>query len=208
MINNFVLGIFAILVLSGFAAAQSVAGAWRLDEIKTTGPEAKASKFSNPNIYLFTKGHWSIIRVEGDKPRSTDSWTTMTPEQVVDTYIKQFTASGGAYEVKGGTLTMKTTIAQEPRLYGTRALDLLHREGQRPDDDSHRRGHQRGAHKESPDHDADPPRITAAVFLFAVTVIANFDARDDSCFAKTQVIGIVINQGLRLIESFGLQAAY
>jgi len=114
MINNFVLGIFAILVLSGFAAAQSVAGAWRLDEIKTTGPEAKASKFSNPNIYLFTKGHWSIIRVEGDKPRSTDSWTTMTPEQVVDTYIKQFTASGGAYEVKGGTLTMKTTIAKNP----------------------------------------------------------------------------------------------
>jgi hypothetical protein len=114
MIKNFILGICLILVISGFAAAQEVAGAWRLDEVATTGAEAKASKFSNPNIYLFTKGHWSIIRVEGDKPRLTDSWTTMTSEQVVDTYVKQFTASGGTYEMKGGTLTMKTTIAKNP----------------------------------------------------------------------------------------------
>ena len=114
MIKNFVLGISLILVLSGFAAAQKVAGAWRLDEVKMAGADAKASKFSNPNIYLFTKGLFSIIRVEGDKPRSTDSWTTMTPEQVIDTYVKQFTASGGTYEMKGDTLTMKTTIAKNP----------------------------------------------------------------------------------------------
>ena len=112
MIKNFVLWISVILVLSGFAAAQKVAGAWRLDEIKTS--DGKAAKFTQPNIYLFTKGHFSIIRVEGDKPRLTDNWTTMTPEQVIDTYIKQFTASGGTYEMKGGTLTMKTTIAKNP----------------------------------------------------------------------------------------------
>ena len=114
MIKNFVLGTFVILVLSGFAAAQKVAGAWRLDEVRMAGADAKAAKFSNPNIYLFTKGHFSIIRIEGDKPRSTDSWTTMTREQVVDTYVKQFTASGGTYDMKGNTLTMKTTIAKNP----------------------------------------------------------------------------------------------
>jgi hypothetical protein len=114
MIKNFVLGMSLILVLSGFAVAQKVAGAWRLDEVKMTGTDVKASKFSNPNIYLFTKGHFSIIRIEGDKPRSTESWTTMTPEQVIDTYVKQFTASGGTYEMKGDTLTMKTTIAKNP----------------------------------------------------------------------------------------------
>jgi hypothetical protein len=38
----------------------------------------------------------------------------MTREQVIDTYIKQFTASGGTYEMKGSTLTMKTTIAKNP----------------------------------------------------------------------------------------------
>src|SRR5688500_3713549 len=114
MIKNFVLGVSLILLLSGFAAAQNVAGAWRLDEIKTGGPDAKTAKFSNPNIYLFTKGHFSIIRVEGDRPRSMDNWTTMTQEQVVDTFIKQFTASGGTYEMRGDTLTMKTTIAKSP----------------------------------------------------------------------------------------------
>jgi hypothetical protein len=114
MIKNFVVGLFVILVLTGFTSAQEVAGAWRLDEVTTTGTDGKASKFSQPNIYLFTKGHFSIIRVEGDKPRSTDSWTTMTPDQVIDTYIKQFAASGGTYEMKGSTLTMKTTIAKNP----------------------------------------------------------------------------------------------
>jgi hypothetical protein len=116
MIKNFVLGISLMLLLSGFAAAQKVAGAWRLDEIKTTGTNAKTSKFTNPNIYLFTKGHFSIIRVEGDKPRSTESWQTMAPEQVIDTYVKQFTASGGTYDMKGDTLTMKTTIAKNPNI--------------------------------------------------------------------------------------------
>ena len=116
MIKNFVLGMSLMLVLSGFAAAQEVAGAWRLDEATLPGPEGKTAKFSNPNIYLFTKGHFSIIRIEGDKPRLTDSWTTMTPEQVIDTYIKQFTASGGTYEMKGSTLTMKTTIAKNPNI--------------------------------------------------------------------------------------------
>jgi hypothetical protein len=114
MIKNFVLGISLILVLSGVAAAQNVAGAWRLDEIKTTGTDVKSVKFSQPNMYLFTKGHFSIIRIEGDKSRSTDDWGTMTREQVIDTFIKQFTASGGTYEMKGSTLTMKTTIAKSP----------------------------------------------------------------------------------------------
>ena len=114
MIKNFVVGLFVILVLSGFATAQKVAGAWRLDEIATTGTDGKTAKFTNPNMYLFTKGHFNIIRVEGDKPRSTDSWTTMTPEQLIDTYVKQFTASGGTYDMKGNILTMKTTIAKNP----------------------------------------------------------------------------------------------
>ncbi len=116
MIKNFVLVISVTLLLNGFAAAQNVAGAWRLDEIKTTGTDGMTVKFSNPNMYLFTKGHWSTIRIEGDKPRSTDSWTTMTPEQVIDTFVKQFTASGGTYDMKGSTLTLRTTIAKNPNI--------------------------------------------------------------------------------------------
>jgi hypothetical protein len=38
----------------------------------------------------------------------------MTPDQAIDTYIKQFTASGGTYDMKGSTLTTKTTIAKNP----------------------------------------------------------------------------------------------
>ena len=67
------------------------------------GPDGKIAEFTNPNIYFFTKGHFSIIRVEGDQPRSTDPWISMTRDQVIDTYIKQFTASGGTYDMKGNT---------------------------------------------------------------------------------------------------------
>jgi hypothetical protein len=34
-----VLGLFVILVLSGFAAEQEVEGAWRLDEVTTAGTD-------------------------------------------------------------------------------------------------------------------------------------------------------------------------
>ena len=114
MIKNLVVVLSLTLVVSGFAAAQNVAGAWRLDEIKSAATCVPAGKFTNPNMYLFTKGSWSMIRVEGDKPRSMEPWAAMTQEQVVDTYIKQFSASGGTYELKGDTLTMKTTIAKNP----------------------------------------------------------------------------------------------
>ena len=87
MIKNIVVGFFVLMVLTGFAAAQGVAGAWRLDEIVTTGTDGKTSKFTNPNIYLFTKGHFSIIRVEGDKPRSTDPWMEMTRDQRCRRYL-------------------------------------------------------------------------------------------------------------------------
>ena len=115
-VKNVAASLGLMVVLCGIAAAQSVAGAWRLDEIKPAGAEAKAIKFTNPNSYLFTKGHWSTIRIEGDKPRSTERWTKMTPDQVIDTYVKQFTASGGTYEMKGDTLTMRTTIAKNPNI--------------------------------------------------------------------------------------------
>ena len=114
MVKSITLCILMTLAPIGFASAQEVAGAWRLDEIKAS--DAKASKFANANLYLFTKGHFSIIRVEGDKPRSTESWTSMTPDQVVETYVKQFAASGGTYVMKDGVLTMKTTIAKNPNI--------------------------------------------------------------------------------------------
>jgi hypothetical protein len=116
MFKRLVLGLSLILAISSFAAAQKVAGAWRLDQATMPGPDGKVAKFTNPNIYLFTKGHFSIIRIEGDKPRSTEPWMSLTRDQLIDTYIRQFTASGGTYDMKGSTLTMKTTIAKNPNI--------------------------------------------------------------------------------------------
>lgn len=114
MIRNLVLGIAVILLMSGAASAQNVAGVWRLDEAKTTGADAKTTTYTQPNLYLFTKGYYSVIRVEGDAPRMTDDLSTMNAQQLQDTFVKNFTANAGTYDVKAGTLTMKVMIAKSP----------------------------------------------------------------------------------------------
>ena len=114
MIRKYLLCVTMLLMLGGIANSQRLAGVWRLDEVKTTGTSGQTTKFTQPNMYLFTKGHYSIIRVEGDKPRSTDDATKMTSDQLVDVYVRSFVANAGTYEMKGDTLTMKVMIAKSP----------------------------------------------------------------------------------------------
>ena len=94
-------------------------------------------KFPTRQIFLRTVQQRGILMALIARDRSTDSQVReiasdlalsqqgtcflpyqlhYTPEQVVDTYIKQFTASGGTYDMKGSTLTMKTTIAKNPNI--------------------------------------------------------------------------------------------
>ena len=114
MIRNYVLGMAVILVVCCSASAQKLTGVWRLDEIKTTGTNGQTFKMTQPSMYLFTKTHYGIIRVDSDKPRSTDDPEKMTAAQLLDIYVDSFVANGGTYEMKGGTLTMKIMVAKSP----------------------------------------------------------------------------------------------
>jgi hypothetical protein len=114
-IRSFVLTIGAILVLTCAASSQKIAGVWRLDAITTTGPNGKEFKTTQPSQYIFTKGHYSIVRVDATAPRSTDDPKTMTADQLRDVYVDSFIAQGGTIELKAGKLTMKPTVAKSPR---------------------------------------------------------------------------------------------
>lgn len=114
MIRNYVLCVAAIFVLGSAAGAQQVKGVWRLDEIKTTGANPQTFKMTQPGMYFFTKSHYSIIRVEGDKPRSTDDPQKMTAAELLDVYVNSFIANAGTYELKGGKLTMRIMVAKSP----------------------------------------------------------------------------------------------
>jgi hypothetical protein len=114
MIRNYVLCIAVILMLSSAASSQRLTGVWRLDEIKTTGANGQTTKITQPSMYLFTKSHYSIIYVRGDKPRSTDDPEKMTVEQLNDVYLSSFIANAGTYELKSGVLTTKVMVAKSP----------------------------------------------------------------------------------------------
>lgn len=114
MIRNYVLCIAVILVLSCAVSSQQLKGVWRLDEIKTTGTDGQTTKMTQPSMYLFTKSHYSIIYVRGDKPRSTDDPAKMTAAQLLDVYVSSFIANAGTYDLKAGTLTTKVMVAKSP----------------------------------------------------------------------------------------------
>ncbi len=113
-IRNYFFGLSVILLLACAASSQKVMGVWRLDEVKTTGANGSTDKMTQPSMYLFTKGHYSIIYVDSDKPRSTDDASKMTAEQLVKTYVDDFVANAGTYEVKDGKLTMHVMVAKSP----------------------------------------------------------------------------------------------
>src|SRR6478672_5679352 len=104
-IKNYVLSIVVLFVLACAAGAQRIQGVWRLDSVTSTGTSAQTVKSTQPSMYMFTKGHYSIIHVNGDKPRSTDDPKNMTADQLRDVYVTSFVANAGTYEVKNGKLT-------------------------------------------------------------------------------------------------------
>ena len=114
MTRNYVLSIVVLLMLTCAVSSQRLTGVWRLDEIKTTGTGGQTFKMTQPGMYFFTKSHYSIVRVDSDKPRSTDDPTKMTAAQLLDVYVDSFVANAGTYDIKAGKLTMKVMVAKSP----------------------------------------------------------------------------------------------
>ena len=71
--KNFASILGILLLTAAHAAAQSKAtaltGAWRMTQLKTTGPNSRTVTNPQPSLYLFTAGHYSILSVNSDQPR-------------------------------------------------------------------------------------------------------------------------------------------
>ena len=116
----------AILVLAGFvsfnafaqakkSADSSIQGVWRVTEREFKGPNAVTNKNPQPNLYIFTRGHYSIVSVTGDKPRPNQpqDLAKATAAELNATW-GPFIAQSGTYEVKGGNITLRPLVAKNP----------------------------------------------------------------------------------------------
>lgn len=110
--------LIAVLSVSAFAQSKSgIEGVWKITEVRGTGADGKVEteKATQPSMYLFTKTHYSIIYVNSDKPRmAMEDYSKATKEELLATFVNQFVANAGTYDVKGDKLTVHPMVAKSP----------------------------------------------------------------------------------------------
>jgi len=107
--------LLTVLFLAATAAAQkSPEGVWRLTEVTATGADGGTRQATQPSLYLFTKKHYSITYVAGDKARTVADASTLSADELRSTFVDSFIANAGSYEYKGGKLTIHPIVAKSP----------------------------------------------------------------------------------------------
>lgn len=122
-------GVVALLLCPVAASAQSLVGAWTLEErVVTGGPDAGTIKISQPTLQLFTGTHFSRMYVwPGDKPRPRLSDSPSDAELL--SALQTTRAHSGTYQFSGSTLTIDRTLANHPNVAGTSATYQVRLEG-------------------------------------------------------------------------------
>lgn len=115
------LGAVLLLVPAGATAqaeAQALEGAWRVDEVVSTGPGGTRTLGDpQPGLLLFTQGHYSYTLVNGDQPRPRPPGGFATAEQLLAAW-NPFAANAGTFEVSGDRMIRRPLVAKSPNAMG------------------------------------------------------------------------------------------
>ncbi len=105
----------AMVIVQSAAAESSIEGVWRLTNVSMSGPNGLKSDDGDaqPNLWIFTKKHFSVMGVTSDKPRPVQPLDKATNAQKVAAW-SDFMAYAGTYEVNGTTLTSHHIVAKNP----------------------------------------------------------------------------------------------
>lgn len=99
---------------------ESLHGAWRVIQKSLTSQDSTATDSSpQPGLVLFTERHYSLMYVEGNKPRTqfTDP-ARPTDAEKVEAY-DTFVGHSGAYTVSDSMVAMQVVVSKAPYLMGT-----------------------------------------------------------------------------------------
>lgn len=107
---------------SGGKSQPMLQGVWRVVEITTTGTGASTNKSPQPGLYIFTDKHYSMLRVNGDKPRPhlPEDASKLSAAQLIELYDAVYgtgyTSQSGTYESSGTQVTLRPTVATNPAI--------------------------------------------------------------------------------------------
>jgi hypothetical protein len=112
-----VLVVLACLVIpmtvQSTSAQGKLEGVWKVTETTVSAPKPQTITATQPSLLIFTKKHYSVVMIMGDKPQPDLPQKDATDAQKVATWTP-FMASAGTYEVKGATLRMHGVVGKEP----------------------------------------------------------------------------------------------
>jgi len=102
-----------VMIVQSATAQGKIEGVWKATEASMSGPNGFKNTNLQPNLFIFTKKHFSTVAVTGDKPRPVQPLEKATDAQKAAAW-EGFEAWAGTYEVKGTTLTTHDAIAKDP----------------------------------------------------------------------------------------------
>lgn len=95
-----------------------VEGVWKITAIEVTGPNPTSNSNPQPSQYIFTRGHFSVLRINGTMPRPVLP-PLKTPGSPTDAEKVQWyehwapiTAQSGTYMIAGNVLSLRPLVAK------------------------------------------------------------------------------------------------
>ena len=100
-----------------------IEGVWKVTEIVVTGAGASSVSNAQPSLLIFTRTHYSIMYVPGDKPRTLRK--AADPRKAEDASAEEkaaaydsIIANAGTYQLEGSTITIRPIVSKDPNYMG------------------------------------------------------------------------------------------
>jgi hypothetical protein len=117
--------VFAFGATQVGAQSARLQGAWQVDQIVLTGPNARTVTDPQPGILIFTNRYYSRAEVTSDAARpDLPDMAAATADELRAT-LGPYTSNAGTYEVSGGTLTTRQIVAKSPAVMAQGAFTVL-----------------------------------------------------------------------------------
>ena len=105
--------LFAAVLSAQAPARKPIEGVWKVTEIVVTGAGASTISNPQPGLFIFAKGHYSMMYVPNSQPRALFKAEEPTKEEKIPAF-DSFVGNTGPYEISGSTLTIRPMVARYP----------------------------------------------------------------------------------------------